>query len=85
MLKACVLNYKSEWDRDLALREFAYNNSFHASIGLAPFEALYGRRCKTPVCWEEVGVRSFHGPTIIGETSAKVKLAYDRLKTTQSR
>ena len=76
-LKAYVLDYKAEWDRDLALCEFAYNNSFHASISMTPFETLYGRRYKTPVCWEEVGDGSFHGPTIIGETSAKVKLAYD--------
>ena len=52
---------------------------------MAPFEAFYGRRCSSLVCGEEVGVRSIHGPMIIGETSAKVKLAYDRLKTTQSR
>ena len=81
MLRACVLDYKAKWDRDLALCEFAYSNSFHASIGMAPFKALYGRRCKSSVCWEEVGIRSFHGSMIIGETSTKVKFAYDQLKT----
>ena len=84
MLRACVLDYKAEWDQDLALCEFAYNNSFHTSICMAPFEALYGRRCRTQVCWEEVGVISFHGPTIIGETSANVKLGYDQFKIAQS-
>ena len=52
---------------------------------MAPFEALYGRRCRTPVCWEEVGVRSFHGPTIVGETSDKIKLIQERLKVARSR
>ena len=52
---------------------------------MAPFEALYGRICRTPVCWEEVGVRSFHGPTIVGETSDKIKLIQERLKEAKSR
>ena len=74
MLCACVLDFKVQWDKYLPFFEFAYNNSYHSSIGMAPFEALYGRRCRTPVCWEEVGVRSLHGPTIVGETNDKVKL-----------
>ena len=52
---------------------------------MAPFEALYGRRCRTPVCWEEVGECSFHGPTLIGKTSEKVKLIHERLKIARSR
>ena len=80
MLRACVLDFKVQWDECLPLCEFAYNNSYHSSIGMSPFEALYGRRCRTPVCWEEVGTRSFHGPTIVGETSDKVKLIHERLK-----
>jgi hypothetical protein len=74
-----------EWEECLPLCEFAYNNSYHSSIGMAPFEALYGKRCRTPICWEEVGVRSFHGPTMDGETSDKVKLIQERLKIAQSR
>ena len=85
MLNACVLGFKVQWDEYLPLCEFAYNNSYHSSIGMAPFEALYGRRCRTPICWEEVGERSFHGPTIVGETSDKVKLIQERLKVAQSR
>ena len=85
MLRACVLDFKVQWDEYLPLCEFAYNNSYHSSIGMAPFEALYGRRCRTPVCWEEVGVRSFHGPTIVGETSDKIKLIQERLKVARSR
>jgi len=57
MLRAYALEYPGAWDHNLPLIEFAYNNSYHASIGMAPFEALYGRRCRTPVCWKEVGER----------------------------
>ena len=65
-----MLDFKTQWDDDLPLCEFAYSNSFHASIRMVPFEALNDKRCKTPVCWEEVGVQSFHGHTTIsGKTS----------------
>ena len=49
MLRACVLDFKGIWDEHLALIKFTYNNSFHATIGMAPFEALYGRRCRSPI------------------------------------
>ena len=55
MLRACVIDFKRSWSDYLALIEFAYNNSYQGSIGMAPFEALYGRKCRTPVCWTEVG------------------------------
>ncbi|GJT91669.1 putative reverse transcriptase domain-containing protein [Tanacetum coccineum] len=55
MLRACVIDFGSSWDRHLPLVEFSYNNSYHASIKAAPFEALYGRKCRSPVCWSEVG------------------------------
>ena len=58
MLKACVLDYKENWEDCLPLCELAYNNNYHSSIKMTPFKALYGRRCKTLVCWEQVGVRS---------------------------
>ena len=51
LLRACVLEHKGSWDKYLPLIEFTYNNSFHSSIGMAPFEALYGRKCRTPLCW----------------------------------
>ena len=85
MLRVCVLDFKVQWDEYFPLYEFAYNNGYHSSIGMAPFEALYGRRYRTPVCWEEVGVHSFHGPTIVGETSDKIKLIQERLKIARSR
>ena len=55
MLRACALDYTGNWDQHLPLAEFAYNNNCHSSIEMAPYEALYGRRCRTPICWDEVG------------------------------
>ncbi|KAJ8774323.1 hypothetical protein K2173_011195 [Erythroxylum novogranatense] len=59
MLRACVMDFKGAWDEHLPLVEFAYNNSYHSSIQMAPYEALYGRRCRTPICWDDVGVMRF--------------------------
>ncbi|GKD65936.1 putative reverse transcriptase domain-containing protein [Tanacetum coccineum] len=55
MLRACVMDFRKGWDRHLPLVEFSYNNSYHTSIKAAPFEALYGRKCRSPICWAEVG------------------------------
>ena len=55
MLRACVIDFGGNWDDHLPLIEFSYNNSYHTSIDAAPFEALYGRKCRTPVCWAEIG------------------------------
>ena len=60
LLRACVLEFRGNWEEHLALIEFTYNNSYQATIGMAPYEALYGRRCRTPLCWEEVGERKIH-------------------------
>ena len=84
MLRACVLDYKEQWDDRLSLCEFAYNSSYHSSIGMTPFEVLYGRICRTSICWEEGSVRSFHGPSIDGETSEKVKQIQEHLEATIS-
>ena len=65
--------------------EFAYNNSYQASIGMAPYEDLYGRKCRTPVCWDEVGERKLVGLEIVQVTCDKVKGIRDRLKITQNR
>ncbi|GJZ94347.1 putative reverse transcriptase domain-containing protein [Tanacetum coccineum] len=62
MLRACVIDFRSSWDRHLPLVEFSYNNSYHASIKAAPFEVLYGRKCRSPVCWSEVGDSRLTGP-----------------------
>ncbi|TYK24155.1 Transposon Ty3-G Gag-Pol polyprotein [Cucumis melo var. makuwa] len=85
MLRACVLQFKGNWDAHLSLMEFAYNNSFHSSIGMTPYEALYGRRCRTPVCWDEVGERKLVGPELVQTTSENVKFIRERLKTVKDR
>ena len=80
MLRACVMELKGSWDTHLALMEFAYNNSYQANIEMALFEALYGRKCRTPVCWDEVGKRRLVGPDLVQITSEKVKVVRDNLK-----
>jgi hypothetical protein len=55
MLRACVIHYDKTWDKCLALAEFAYNNTYQASLKVAPFDALYGRRCRTPLNWSQAG------------------------------
>ncbi|RVW97780.1 Transposon Ty3-I Gag-Pol polyprotein [Vitis vinifera] len=73
------------WDDHLPLVEFAYNNSFQASIGMAPFEALYGRKCRSPICWNDVGERKLLGPELVQLIVEKVALIKERLKAVQSR
>ena len=84
MLRACVLDHKGSWDEHLPLVEFAYNNSYQASIHMAPYEALYERLCRSPLCWTEVGESSITGPDLIRDTSEKVSLIRKRLITAQS-
>ena len=64
--------------------EFAYNNSYHSSIEMALYEALYGRKCRSPLCWEKVGDRKLLGPEIIQMTSEKIDLIHKRLQIAQS-
>ncbi|WRX23435.1 Integrase [Theobroma cacao] len=85
MLRACVIDFIESWDRHLPLVEFAYNNSFQSSIGMAPYEALYGRKCRTPLCWDEVGERKLFNVKLIDLTNDKVKVIRERLKTAQDR
>ena len=85
MLRTCALDYGSSWDDNLPYAEFSYNNSYQTSLKMAPFEALYGRRCRTPLSWDEVGDRQLFGPDLIKESEQKVKLIRDRLKIAQSR
>ncbi|GAU49453.1 hypothetical protein TSUD_407400 [Trifolium subterraneum] len=85
MLRACVLEDGGNWSKHLHLVEFAYNNSYHASIGMAPYEALYGRKCRTPLCWTEVGDKGVLGPDIIQETTLKIKSVREHMKVAQSR
>ncbi|GJY57781.1 putative reverse transcriptase domain-containing protein [Tanacetum coccineum] len=72
MLRASVLDFGKGWDRHLPLVEFSYNNSYHTSIKAAPFEALYGRKCRSSICWAEVGDSQLTGPEIIHETTEKI-------------
>ena len=65
MLRACVLEFGGSWEDRLDLIEFSYNNSYHASIQMAPFEALYGRRCRSPICWDDVAEAAVLGPQMV--------------------
>ena len=67
------------------MAEFAYNNSYQASIRMAPYEALYGRRCRTPSCWTKLGERQVLGPKLVADTEDKVKLIRDQLKESSDR
>ena len=81
MLRACVLDLKGSWEEHLPLIEFAYNNSYQASIQMAPYEALYGRPCRSPICWTEVRESSITGSDLIRDTSDKVGMTRKRLLT----
>ncbi|GKA14542.1 putative reverse transcriptase domain-containing protein [Tanacetum coccineum] len=85
MLRACVLDFGKNWDRHLPLVEFSYNNSYHTSIKAAPFEALYGRKCRSPVCWAEVGDAQVTGPIIIHETTKKIVQIKSRIQAARDR
>ena len=85
MLRASALDFKGSWDQHLPLIEFAYNNNFQASIQMAPYEALYGRKCRSPIGWFELGEEDLLGPNLVHQAIEKVKLIRDRLHTTQCR
>nr|AAL79340.1 Putative 22 kDa kafirin cluster; Ty3-Gypsy type [Oryza sativa]AAM48279.1 Putative 22 kDa kafirin cluster; Ty3-Gypsy type [Oryza sativa Japonica Group]AAP53268.1 retrotransposon protein, putative, Ty3-gypsy subclass [Oryza sativa Japonica Group] len=85
MLRSCILEFKGSWEEFMPLAEFAYNNSYQSSIRMAPYEALYGRKCRTPVCWNEVGERKLLGPDIIQQTKETIRLIRKRLQTAQNR
>jgi hypothetical protein len=85
MLRACTIIYGKDWETCLPFAEFSYNNSFQASIGMSPFEALYGRSCRTPLNWSESGERRYFGPDIVIEAEEKVKMIQERLQTAQLR
>ena len=81
----CVMDFGGSWEKYLPLVEFAYNNSYHSTIGMAPYEALYGRKCRSPSCWMEVGDRELEGPELIRETSEKVPIIQERMRMAFSR
>ena len=85
MLRACVLDWEGSWVKYLPLAEFAYNNNYHSSIGMAPYEALYGRPCRTPLCWTEVGEQREIEPAMVQETVEQVEMLKMRLKEAHDR
>ncbi|GKB61411.1 putative reverse transcriptase domain-containing protein [Tanacetum coccineum] len=85
MLRACVIDFGKRWDRHLPLVEFSYNNNYHTSIKATPFEALYGWKCRSPVCWAEVGDSQLIGLEIIHETTEKIVQIKSRIQAARDR
>ena len=85
MLRSCVIEFEGSWDKHLCLMEFAYNNSYQSSIKMAPYEALYGRPCRTPVHWTELSENKVVGPDIVREAEEKVEIIKARLKEASDR
>ena len=85
MLRACVISFGKKWEESLPYAEFSYNNSYQASLKMAPFEVLYGRRCRTPLNWSETEERSLFGPDIIQHAEDQVRIIHENLKAAQSR
>nr|GFC26758.1 putative reverse transcriptase domain, ribonuclease H-like domain, aspartic peptidase domain protein [Tanacetum cinerariifolium] len=85
MLRTCAIDFGKGWVNHLPLVEFSYNNSYHASIKAAPFEALYGRKCRSPVCWTEVGEAQILGPELIQETTEKIIQIKQKMQAARDR
>jgi hypothetical protein len=85
MLRACAIDCDKNWDKYLSLAEFAYNNSYQSSLKMAPFEALYERRCRTPLNWSQPGEREIFGHDLVTEAERKVKLIRKNLEVAQAR
>ncbi|GKE61608.1 putative reverse transcriptase domain-containing protein [Tanacetum coccineum] len=85
MLRVCVMDFGKGWYRHLPLIEFSYNNNYHTSIKAGPFKALYGRKCRSPICWAEVGDTQLTGPEIVRETTEKIIQIKHRLQASRDR
>ncbi|GJY60248.1 putative reverse transcriptase domain-containing protein, partial [Tanacetum coccineum] len=85
MLRGCVIDFGNGWVRHLPLVEFSYNNSYHASIKAEPFEALYGQKCRLPVCWAEVGQVQLTSPEMVQKTTEKVIQIKQRMQAARDR
>ena len=85
MLRSCVLQFKGHLNEYLPLAEFTYNNSYHSSIEMSPYKALYGKQCRTPLCWNETGERKLLGPEMVQTTVDKVSIIRARLKAAQDK
>jgi hypothetical protein len=85
MLRAYAIKHGGSWDKSLPYAEFSYNNSYQASLKMSPFEALYGRKCRTPLYWDQTGERQFFGPEIIQEVEEQVRMIQENLWIAQTR
>jgi hypothetical protein len=85
MLRACALKHGGSWEKSLPYAELSYNNSYQASLEMSPFEALYGRKCRTPLYWDQTGERQFFGPELIQEAEEQVRMIRENLRIAQSR
>jgi len=85
MIRLCALEWAGDWEDYMPLVEFSYNNNYHSSIGMSPFEAMYGRPCRTPLCWTEVGERMSFNNRLINETAEKIQFIRDNMKKAQDR
>ena len=85
ILRGCVLDFLVSWDRYISLIEFSYNNSYQSSIGMAPYEALYCRKCRTPICWTKLNEHKVIGPDLVKETEENVQIIQQRLKAASDR
>jgi hypothetical protein len=80
MLRACALQYGRSWDKCLSYAEFSYNNNYQESLKMAPFEMLYGRRCRTPLFGSEAGERKVFGPDVLQEAEKQVRMVRENLR-----
>ena len=85
MLRACIIDFGGSWDSHLPLVEFSYNNSYHSTIGRAPYEMLYGRKCRSPLCWGEIGQKELGSLEIVQATNARLEQIKARFKAAQDR
>ena len=85
MLRACALQYGTRWDKSLPYAEFSYNNSYQQSLKMAPFEALYGRKCRTPLFWNQTGETQVFGTDVLRNAERQVRVIRENLRVAQSR
>jgi len=85
MLRACTLQYGTSWDKSLSYAEFSYNNSYQQSLKMSPFEALYGRKCRTPLFWNQTGESQVFGPDVLRNAKEQVRKIRENLRVAQTR
>jgi hypothetical protein len=85
MLRACALQYGTSWDKSFPYAEFSYNNSYQQSLKMAPFEALYGRKCRTPLFWDQTGESQVFGTYVLRNAEDQVRVIRENLRVAQSR